>query len=44
MIEYQHPDSPNSESFSMDKAISLITIKLTNDKTAKFTEKVYVLP
>ena len=35
LVEYKHPDSPNSGKFWMDKAISFKNVKLTNNNKTK---------
>ena len=42
MMEYEHPDSPNSGSIWMNKAISFKTVMITNKKTTISTEKVII--
>lgn len=39
--EYEHPDSPNSGSYWMDKMIAFKMVKLTNNKNANCTDQVY---
>jgi hypothetical protein len=39
--EYEHPDSPNSGSYWMDKIIAFKMIKLTNNKNAKSSDQVH---
>ena len=41
--EYEHPDSPNSGSYWMDKVIAFKMVKLTNNKSTKYTDQVKIL-
>lgn len=38
--QYEHPDSPNSGSYWMDKIIAFKMVKLTNNKTTKSPDQV----
>ena len=37
---YEHPDSPNTGSFWMSKAVTFKMVKLTNNKMTKFKDQV----
>ena len=39
--EYEHPDSPNSGSYWMDKTIAFKMVKLTNNKNTTSPDQVY---
>lgn len=41
--EYEHPDSPNSGSYWMDKIVAFKMVKLTNNKTTKFADQVITI-
>ena len=38
--EYDHPDSPNSGSYWMDKIVAFKMVKLTNNKNTQCTDQV----
>lgn len=41
--EYEHPDSPNSGGYWMDKTIAFKMVKLTNNKNTRSSDQVHIL-